>query len=211
MNSSNILETPIEFLKGVGPARADLLKKELQIFTYENLLFQFPFRYIDKTQFTKIADLSPDDNDVQVRGILRRVETLGEGHKKRLVATLRDETGVMELIWFQGIQWIEKNLHVGGEYVAYGRVNEFNNSFNIPHPELEQVLPEQEAKASSTFAPVYPSTEKLNLRGLDAKMRRRMITDLLEKLNTAPLAISVTKVSTHRQTRRIGQNSFSKK
>jgi ATP-dependent DNA helicase RecG len=181
--SANILDTGIEYLKGVGPMRADLLKKELQIFTYEGLLMQFPFRYVDKTQFVRIGDLNPESTDVQVRGILRRVETLGEGPKKRLVATLRDESGAMELIWFRGINWIEKNLHVGGEYVVYGRVNEFNGNFNIPHPEVEQILPDAEAKAAQTFAPVYPSTEKLNLRGIDHKVRRRMMQDLLDKFS----------------------------
>ena len=181
--SANILDTGIEYLKGVGPMRADLLKKELQIFTYEGLLMQFPFRYVDKTQFVRIGDLNPESTDVQVRGILRRVETLGEGTKKRLVATLRDESGAMELIWFRGINWIEKNLHVGGEYVVYGRVNEFNGNFNIPHPEVEQILPDVEAKAAQTFAPVYPSTEKLNLRGIDHKVRRRMMQDLLDKFS----------------------------
>ena len=186
--STNILDTGIEYLKGVGPMRADLLKKELQIFTYEGLLMQFPFRYVDKTQFVRIGDLNPESTDVQVRGILRRVETLGDGPKKRLVATLRDESGAMDLIWFRGINWIEKNLHVGGEYVVYGRVNEFNGNFNIPHPEVEQIMPDVEAKAAQTFAPVYPSTEKLNLRGLDHKVRRRMMQDLLDKLSEETLA-----------------------
>ena len=186
--STNILDTGIEYLKGVGPMRADLLKKELQIFTYEGLLMQFPFRYVDKTQFIRIGDLNPESTDVQVRGILRRVETLGDGPKKRLVATLRDESGAMDLIWFRGINWIEKNLHVGGEYVVYGRVNEFNGNFNIPHPEVEQIMPDVEAKAAQTFAPVYPSTEKLNLRGLDHKVRRRMMQDLLDKLSEETLA-----------------------
>ena len=186
--SNNILDTGIEYLKGVGPMRADLLKKELQIFTYEGLLMQFPFRYVDKTQFIRIGDLNPESTDVQVRGILRRVETLGDGPKKRLVATLRDESGAMDLIWFRGINWIEKNLHVGGEYVVYGRVNEFNGNFNIPHPEVEQIMPDVEAKAAQTFAPVYPSTEKLNLRGLDHKVRRRMMQDLLDKLSEETLA-----------------------
>jgi ATP-dependent DNA helicase RecG len=186
----NILSTGIEYLKGVGPLKADLLKKELQIFTYGDLLLQFPFRYVDKTQFTKIGELSPDhsNTDVQVKGILRRVETLGDGKRKRLVAVLRDESGALDLVWFQGIQWVEKNLHVGGEYVAFGRATEFNNSYNIPHPELEQILPDMNVQAASSFAPVYPSTEKLNLRGLDVKARRRLMHDLFEKFSEKDLA-----------------------
>lgn len=181
-----VLDSPIEYLKGVGPAKGDLLKKELQIFTFRDLLFQYPYRYIDKTQFHKIIDITPESGDVQVRGILRRFEVLGEGHKKRLVAKLRDESGGIELVWFQGINWVEKSLVVGAEYVAYGRVQEFNGGFSIPHPELEQVT-EENIQKQVTFAPVYPSTEKLNQRGLDAKFRRRLVADLFEKLTERDL------------------------
>ncbi len=181
-----LLDSPIEYLKGVGPGRGELLKKELQVFTFRDLLFQFPFRYIDKTQFHRIIDLTPESGDVQVRGVLRRVESLGEGVKKRLVGKLRDESGGMELVWFQGAQWIEKNLQVGTEYVVYGRVQEFNGGFSISHPEMEQVT-EENMQKQVTFAPVYPSTEKLNNKGVDAKLRRRLIQDLFEKLTERDL------------------------
>jgi ATP-dependent DNA helicase RecG len=181
-----LLDSPIEYLKGVGPMRGDLLKKELQVFTFRDLLFQYPYRYIDKTQFNRIIDLTPESGDVQVRGVLRRVESLGEGVKKRLVGKLRDESGGMELVWFQGAQWIEKNLQIGAEYVVYGRVQEFNGGFSISHPEMEQVT-EENIQKQVTFAPVYPSTEKLNTRGLDAKLRRRLIQELFEKLTERDL------------------------
>jgi ATP-dependent DNA helicase RecG len=184
----SILDTGIEYLKGVGPSRGETLKKELQIFTFRDLLLLFPYRYVDKTQFTRIGDISPESTDIQIKGILRRVETLGEGNKKRLVATIRDESGVMDLVWFRGTNWIEKTLQIGGEYVAYGRANEFNGSFNIPHPEMEQLLPDMEKTASLTFAPVYASTELLNLKGMDAKFRRRLMQDLLDKLTDDDLA-----------------------
>lgn len=181
-----LLDSPIEYLKGVGPMRGDLLKKELQVFNFRDLIFQYPYRYIDKTQFHRIIDLGPESGDVQVRGILRRVESLGEGVKKRLVGKLRDESGGMELVWFQGAQWIEKQLQVGAEYVVYGRVQEFNGGFSISHPEMEQVT-EENMQKQVTFAPVYPSTEKLNNKGVDAKVRRRMIQDLFEKLSERDL------------------------
>ena len=182
----NILESPIEYLKGVGPVKGDMLKKELGIHTFGDLLRHFPFRYVDKTKFHKIRDISSDSNAVQIKGVLRRLETKGDGRKKRLVGRLRDETGVIELIWFKGVYFLEKNLVIGREYVVYGKVNSFNGRNNIPHPEIEALNPET-AKRSSAFAPVYPSTEKLNTKGLDAKGRRKLLKTLLEKISPADL------------------------
>lgn len=183
-NHSNILDSSIEYLKGVGPIRGDMLKKELGIFTFRDVLMHFPYRYVDKTQFHRIREITPDSENVQLKGILRRVEILGDGRKRRMVGTFRDETGVIELIWFKGIHWLEKNLTIGAEYVVYGRVGFFNNRANIAHPEIEAVATSNTKKAA-TFAPVYPSTEKLNTKGLDAKGRRRIIATLFEKLSPA--------------------------
>jgi len=182
----SILESPIEFLKGIGPSRGELLKKELSIFTFRDLLFHYPYRYVDKTRFHRVRDLHLDSDQVQLRGILRRLTSAGQGRSKRLVGTFRDETGVIELVWFKGAHWLEKNLTIGGEYIIFGRVNEFNGKLNIPHPEIELVSPEN-TKRASTFAPVYPSTEKLNTRGLDARGRRKLMQLLLEKLTPADL------------------------
>ena len=178
----NILESPIEFLKGVGPARGDLLKKELSIFTFRDLLMQFPFRYVDKTQFHKIRDISPDSEQVQLRGILRRLSVAGQGGKRRLVGNFRDETGVIELVWFKGVSWLEKNLNIGGEYIVFGKVNNFRGQINIPHPEIESVT-EGNTTQANTFAPVYPSTDKLNTRGFDSKGRRKTVATLFEKIS----------------------------
>jgi len=184
--TSSILESAIEYLKGVGPVKAELLKKELGIFTFADLLMHFPFRYVDKTKFHKIRDLDEDSGEVQLCGILRRLTVAGEGRKKRLVGRFRDETGVIELVWFRGIYWLENNLQVGSEYIVFGRVNTFGKRLNIPHPEMEEVTPEN-TKAATTFAPVYPSTEKLNSKGLDAKGRRRLMQALLEKISAEDL------------------------
>ncbi|MEM1215256.1 MAG: OB-fold nucleic acid binding domain-containing protein, partial [Bacteroidota bacterium] len=173
-NYGNVLDQSIEFLKGVGPARGELLRKELAIHCLGDLLFQFPFRYVDKTQFHRIGALSKDSGNVQLKGVLRRVNAVGEGRKKRLTAVLRDESGAIELVWFKGIHWLQKNLVVGKEYVAYGRVSDFRNKLNISHPEMEAAA-ERNSQEALTFAPVYPSTEKLNTRGLDSKVRRRMM------------------------------------
>ncbi len=178
----HILESSIEYLKGVGPVKADMLKKEMAIFTFRDLVMSFPFRYVDKTKFHKIREITPESDTVQLRGVLRRLEVLGEGRKKRLVGRLRDDSGAMELVWFRGITWVERDLQVGSEYIVFGRVNAFNKSVNIAHPEMELVTAENTQKAS-TFAPVYPSTEKLNSKGLDAKGRQRIIKTLFEKLS----------------------------
>ncbi len=137
MTNSNILDTAIEFLSGVGPQKADLLKLELRIFTFRDLLYHFPFRYIDKTKFHRIADLNEDSDTVQLKGVLRRLETMGDGRVKRLTGTLRDEAGSsIELVWFQQTHFLERTLVVGTEYIAYGRLNHFNGRYSLPHPEM---------------------------------------------------------------------------
>ncbi len=182
----HILDSPIEYLKGVGPARADMLKKELGIFTFRDLILHFPFRYVDKTRFHRIRELHTDSDQVQLRGVLRRLDMRGSGRSNRLVGTLRDDTSMIELVWFKGVHWLKKNLQVGSEYIAFGKINNFNGRLSIPHPEMELVS-EANTKKAATFAPVYPSTEKLNAKGLDAKGRRKLIQHLLEKVKPADL------------------------
>ncbi len=183
---ANILETPVEYLKGVGSAKADLLKKELGIHTFGDLLSAYPYRYVDKTRFHKIRELTQESGEVQLKGVLRRLEVMGEGRKRRLTGRFRDETGVIELVWFQGIYWLEKNLKAGASYVVFGRVSSFNNFLNIAHPEIEEVN-EENQQAELTFAPVYSSTDKLNAKGIDAKGRRKLMEALLEKLSRSDL------------------------
>lgn len=181
-----MLDTAIEYLKGVGPQRADVLKKELGVFTCGDLLFHFPFRYIDRTKFHRIRDIATEGEQYQVKGVLRRLETLGEGRAKRLVGTLRDDSGSVELVWFQAIQWLERSLKVGKEYVVFGRASAFNGRFNFSHPEMEEVTPEN-TQSARTFDPVYPSTDKLTQKGLDAKGLRKLLRTLLDSLSRQEL------------------------
>lgn len=181
MQSKAILDSPIEFLKGVGPSKGDLLKKELSIFTFRDLLMHFPFRYVDKTKFHKIKDLNEDSETVQIRGVLRRLESIGEGKKKRLVGRFRDDTGVIQLVWFKGANWLQKTLQIGSEYVAYGKINNFKGKISLPHPEMEAIT-EAGIKKASSFDPVYPSTEKLNAKGLDGKARKKLVKLIFEKI-----------------------------
>lgn len=179
--NSQVLSQSIEYLKGVGPMRGDLLRKELGIHTLGDLLFQFPFRYVDKTQFHKIGHLMPSSGTVQLKGILRRLNSIGDGRKRRLSGLLRDETGSIELVWFKGIHWLENNLSVGKEYVVYGKISDFRGQLNISHPDME-AADSRNTKEAISFAPVYPSTEKLNTKGVESKARRKMMQALLEKV-----------------------------
>ena len=127
----------------MGPLRADLLKKELSIFTFGDLLSHFPFRHIDRTQLNTVNEINAATEYVQIAGVLLSFETMGQKQGKRLVAELKDKTGVIELIWFQGLGWVQKLLQTGHSYLVYGRVSFFNNQPQIVHPEIEILLPEQ--------------------------------------------------------------------
>lgn len=176
----NLLETPIEYLKGVGPKRADILKKEIQVFNFGDLLGLFPFRYIDKTKFESCSSLHADIGEVQLKGVLRRVTMEGQARRKRLVAKLRDDTGAIELVWFQGASYMQDKLVVGKTYIVYGRVSAYGSKLSIAHPEIEE-LKAGTAVEQKYFAPVYASTDKLNSSGLDSKGRRRLVSGIFEK------------------------------
>lgn len=186
MANPTTLDTPIEYLKGIGPQKATLLRTELGIHTFGDFVYHFPFRYIDKTKFHRIADLQSEGEQVQVRGVLRKLDILGEGRTRRMIGLLRDDSGALELVWFQSLHWLERSLSVGKEYVAFGRLTNFNGKVNLPHPEMEEVS-DDNSEAARTFDPVYPSTEKLTQRGLDARGFRRAMRNLLDVLRPADL------------------------
>ncbi|MEO6637160.1 MAG: ATP-dependent DNA helicase RecG [Ginsengibacter sp.] len=176
-----MLSSPIEYLKGVGPQKADILKKEAGIFIFNDLLEYFPFRHIDKTQVTPISEIHPDTDYVLAAGKLTSVEILGEKRAKRLVATLYDGTGDLELVWFQGINWIEKTLSVGLRLRVFGKAGFFMNSPQITHPELEMIT-DGDAPVKSFLEPVYPSTEKLKTRSLGGRQLAKLTSVLLQMI-----------------------------
>ena len=178
---STVLSNPIEYLKGVGPLRADLLKKELQLFTFGDLLHHYPFRHIDRTRVQLIAQISPAMDHVQVRGILMSMEIVGEKRARRLVAQLRDGSGILELTWFQGISWVEKALVIGQEYLVFGKPGFFLGKPQITHPEVE-TLREANAAGKGFLEPVYPVTEKLKARGLNTKAMAKLMQQLFSVL-----------------------------
>jgi len=165
---SNFLDTPIEYLKGIGPQRGDMLKKELQIFTYYDLLSLYPFRYVDRSKFYKIKDINEELPYVQLKGKIIRTELLGEKFTKRFVAYLKDDTGVIELVWFQGAKWLEGKFKPDIEYVVLGKPSEFRGKYNITHPDVD-LASDESVKLNASLQPVYPSTEKLKSKGLDSK------------------------------------------
>ena len=167
-SSQHILYGPIEYLKGVGPQRGELLKSELGIHRLGDLLYLFPFRYIDRTQYHKIVDLRSDVTEVQLVGRIVQIEEVGHGRQKRLVARFEDETGQIDLVWFQGGKWIKNTLQINERYVIFGKPKNFKNRYNIPHPELEK-WEDHERSIRSALQPVYPSTEKLTQKGLHSK------------------------------------------
>ena len=175
--NANFLQTPIDYLKGVGPNRADLLKKELGIHTFQDLLNLFPNRYLDRTQYYKIAQLQQTNAEVQIIGKITHIKTVEQKRGKRLVATFMDETGSMELVWFRGQKWIRENLKLNVPYVIFGKTNYFNGSFSMPHPEME-LLEAHEKSIRSAMQPVYPSTEKLANSGIT----NRVINSLMQQL-----------------------------
>ncbi len=174
----NLLETPIEYLKGVGPHRGDLLRKELGIHKYIDLLNLFPNRYIDRTKYYKINELQNSNSEVQISGKIIHLKTIEQGKgKSRLVATFVDDTGQMELVWFQGQKWIRDSIKINIPYVIFGKVTKFGPVFNMAHPEME-LLEEHKASLRSAMQPVYPSTEKLANKGISNKVINKMMQQL---------------------------------
>ncbi|WP_395076537.1 ATP-dependent DNA helicase RecG [Flavobacterium sp.] len=181
---NNLLETPIEYLKGVGPQRGDLLRKELGIYKYGDLINFYPNRYLDRTKYYKINELQNSTAEVQIIGKVINIKTVefAKG-KSRLIATFIDDTGQMELVWFQGQKWVRESLQLNVVYVIFGKTTSFNNTFNMVHPEME-LLSEHQQNMRSAMQPVYPSTEKLTNRGISNKIFNKMMQQLFSETHT---------------------------
>ena len=176
--SNNLLETPIEFLKGVGPNRGTLLRKELGIFKYGDLINFFPNRYIDRTRYYKINELQNNVAEVQIIGKIINIKTVEFGrNQKRLVATFVDDTGQMDLNWFQGHKWIKESLKLNEVCVIFGKCAQYGSQYSMAHPEIE-LLSEHEKSLRSAMQPVYPSTETLTNRGITNRVINKMMQQL---------------------------------
>ena len=179
---NSILDTPIAFIKGVGPSRADVLKKDLGLFTFQDMLAHYPFRYIDRTKYFKINQINPDSQYIQIVGRVINKKVIGDKRAKRIVAVFKDETGIMELVWFQSLKWVDENIVVGTAYVAFGKPVLFNGTFSISHPEMESYQNKPQGRGNLTLQPVYNSTEKLKKFTLDSKGIQRLIVGLLDQV-----------------------------
>lgn len=172
--------TPIEYLKGVGPKRAELLKKELQIHSFIDLLYYFPFRFVDRSVFQQVADIPEANAPVQLKGRITGIREEGIGRRKRLVANFQDTSGMIQLVWFKGAQWIKNAIKINEPIVIYGKPAQYANKWNIPHPEMTPVQ-----RHEIGLQPVYSSTEKLSANGLDTRGIHKLQRNLKEQMSVA--------------------------
>jgi ATP-dependent DNA helicase RecG len=177
----HIYETSIEYLKGVGPQRAELLKQELGIFTFGDLSCYYPFRYVDKSKFYKVAEINNDLPYVQIKGYIDKIEMTGGKRIVRMNARFRDETGTLELVWFNGFKWLKDKFNPHQQYIIFGKPTYFNGKYNITHPEVELPI-DDNATINSTLQAFYSSSEKLKSKGLDSKGISKLLKTLLISL-----------------------------
>ncbi len=177
----NPFQTPLVYLKGVGQSRAEVLKKELELHTFEDLLRHFPFRYIDRTRFYKVREIREELPYVQVLARIVSKEVVGEKQSRRLVVKAKDDTGIIELVWFKGINWIEKTIIPGKVYILFGKPGFFNMMPQMAHPEMELYVPGAQKQGNLSLQPVYNSTEKLKQFSLDTKGIQKLTASLLDQ------------------------------
>ena len=170
------LETPIEFLKGIGPEKAKLVQKVLEIRIVEDFLNFFPIRYLDKSKVYKINQLNENETlEVQLKGKITNVAEVGDGRAKRLSAKFHDETGTIDLVWFQYSKWMKEQIPQNIELYIFGKINVFNHLFSMPHPDIEPI----DNKIQDThLRPIYPSSEKLTKRGLHQKFFQTILKNI---------------------------------
>lgn len=177
---STFLSTPIAYLKGIGPQRGELMRKELQIDTFRDLIYYYPFRYVDRSVIHKVKDINFYTQYIQLRGKINYFDVKGTGRGRRLVAGFVDDTGEIELVWFQGAEWIERTIKTNTEYIIFGKPNYFNGEYSIPHPEIEPAF-DTKKEASLGLQPVYSSTEKAKKKYIDSKAIQKFSRQLLDQ------------------------------
>lgn len=182
MMTVNLLDTPIEFLKGVGPKKAELFKKEFEIFTYNDLLQYYPYRHVDKSKIYKIKDIHSDGAYLQFTGRITSYEVLGEKFSKRLVAQFQDETGKIELVWFNSIKWVEDLLKERRNFIVFGKPSLFNHKWQITHPDLLDPQAHSESFVSLAFQPLYNTSEKAKKGGLDSRTIAKLMITLIHQI-----------------------------
>ena len=175
------LETPIEFLKGIGPERAKFIKNVLGFSTVYDFLTFYPLRYIDKSKVHLIADLKGDfENEIQLKGKVTDIQEVvyGKG-QKRLTAKFRDQSGTLEIVWFRYSKWMKEQIPLNQEIFIFGKINEFNGNLSMPHPEIEV---DEKKAISGSLLPIYPGSEKLSKRGINNKFFQTILGEILKNL-----------------------------
>ena len=175
-------ETNITYLKGVGPKRAEVLKKELNIGTYEDLLNYFPFRYVDKSRFYKVKDVITDTTYFQLKGKISNLTSVGDKRTKYITAAFTDDTGTIGLVWFKGLQWVKNRFEPGKEYIIFGKPSTFKNRFNFVHPEIEDVVDTEPAISGNRLEGIYRTSEKLKNIGLGTRGISKLMKTLLSNV-----------------------------
>ena len=178
----SLLKSPIEYLKGVGPQRAEVLRAELGIQTFSDLLHYFPYRYIDRSQIHQIRDINANTQFIQIKGKIEGFKIEGVGRAKRLKARFSDNTGEIELVWFQSVDWIKNNYKVGVEYIVFGKPNVFNGAYSIVHPEMD-IATEKKVEDAQGLQPLYSSSEKAKKKYLDSKAILKLTRQLLDQVH----------------------------
>jgi len=179
--SVDLLQTPIEYLKGVGPKRGELLRKDAGVSTYYDLLTYYPFRHVDRSRFMPIGEINSENVYLQIRGKVEDVQLIGQGRSTRLVVTIRDTSGSIDLIWFQGTNWVKDKFTPGSEWVVFGKPSLFNGRYNISHPETESVA-EFIAQPADPLHPIYNSSDKMKLNGLSTRAISRITRTLISQI-----------------------------
>jgi len=169
----SILQTDIKFIPGVGPKRADILQKEIEVFTLGDLLRWYPYRYIDRTRMYYVHEIDQSQAYIQLKGKITAFEIFGEGRKRRLVAHFTDGTGFVDLVWFQGVRFIENKYKLNQEYVVFGKPNLFNGKWNIPHPEIDPYMDESDRPEG--LMAMYNTTEKMKNHYLNSRAMQKII------------------------------------
>ena len=175
---NTFLESPVEYCKGVGPKKADLLKKELQIFTVEDFLSYYPYKYIDRSKITKISEIQNDLAYIQLKGRISNIQFTGKDRSRRMTALLTDNSGTIELIWFQGFKWLSDRFNPNIDYIIFGKPTLFNGIYNIPHPEIDTANPENTVPYEGLY-PFYNTTEKLKKWGINSRTLAKIMQTLL--------------------------------
>lgn len=178
---SSVLDTPIEYLKGVGPERAAILKKEINVHTFKDLLDYYPYRYVDRSKFTTIRELVDANTYVQIKGRFIRIEEVAQKRGKRLVAQFQDETGIIEVVWFNVSKWLKDYIKPNETYVLFDKPNFFNGKFNFAHPEME-TLTSYLSSGKQGYQALYNTTDKMKNKGLDSKAIFKLVHQLLSQL-----------------------------